>query len=62
MWCDGRDLAVDTQQLIDSHLSGAHRILHREDDIIWNLDNWLTNARFFGRPALEAADRHAYGA
>lgn len=34
MWRYGRDLAADTKQLIDGHLSRSHRILHRKDDII----------------------------
>lgn len=37
VWRDGWDLAIDTRQLIDAHLGRLHRILHRKDDIIWNL-------------------------
>ena len=30
---DGRNFAVDVQQLVDGHLGCSHRILHRKDDI-----------------------------
>ena len=34
----GRDLAVDAEQLVDGRLGDPHRVLHREDDIIRDLD------------------------
>ena len=58
MWRYGRDLAVDTQQLIDGHLGRSHRILHREDDIIRNFDE-LADEREIPRAARhrQRADR-----
>ena len=44
MGFDGWDLAVDPEQLIDSHLGRAYGILHREDDILWNFHK-LTDER-----------------
>ncbi len=38
VWRYGRDLAVDTKQLIGGHLSRSHRILHCKDAIIGNFD------------------------
>jgi hypothetical protein len=38
IWRYRGDLAIDTQQLIDRHLGRSHRILHREDTIVRDLD------------------------
>src|SRR5580700_4421022 len=56
VWRYGRDLAVDTKQLIDGHLSRSHRILDCKDDIIGNFDE-LADERQISRTS-----RHRQGA
>src|ERR1700678_543540 len=56
VWRYGRDLTVDTKQLIDGHLGRSHRILDCKDDIIGNLDELADESQ------ISRASRHRQGA